>query len=414
MNHDVRRVPVPAGDQRGIALVMALLVLLVMSLLAATLMMSINVDTKIAAYSTRQIQALNIAEAGIAEAVSRIRSGDIPTNTNAKQVAQIFNALPGNVPVLGTDSIALATKQPLGQWLTYTTAGKTDSVLTVAYKDSAKVKIYKYDPAKNPAVQTVSGFPIFVITSTGRKGSDFGSARATYRRIVTEVIQKPFNVNIKAALAAEQGIDFSGNSDVCGLNHSIDTPAGTRTFTPDDPWELGSGNIPGSWSTGSITSSGSSTQDGSPPVQPGQAGFYNGPWEALGLSQAEFFSWIGVPLSIEPNNPQGVYYLDNNGASQDASGDFKYNGGTGEGMLYVDGNLAINGNFVFRGLVYIEGDLQINGTVWILGSIIVKGKSRVKIANGDCTILYSEEAIAQSIAKYGGQFVTLAWRESKY
>ena len=400
-------IPVPARDQRGIALVMALLVLLVMSLLAATLMMSINVDTKIASFGRRENQALNIAEAGIAEAVSRIRSGDIPTNTNVLQVAQIFNALPGNVPVLGVDSIALATKQPDGQWLTYTTASKTDSVLTVAYRDSAKQKIYRYDPSRNPAIQTQTGYPIFVVTSTGRKGS-------AYRRIVTEVIQKPFNVNVKAALAADKGIDFSGNSDVCGFNHSINTPAWTRTITPDDPWELGAGDIPGSWSTSTITSSGSSIQDGNPPNQPNQATFYNGPWEALGMQQAEFFSWIGSPLAIEPANPKGVYYLDNNGSSQDGSGDFKYNGGVGEGMLYVDGNLAINGNFVFRGLVYIEGDLQINGNVWILGAILVKGKSRIKIANGDCTVLYSEDAIAQNVAKHGGQFVTLSWRESKF
>ena len=87
--------------------------------------------------------------------------------------------------------------------------------------------------------------------------------------------------------------------------------------------------------------------------------------------------------------------------------------GDGEGLLYVDGDLAINGNFSFRGLVYIEGDLKINGTCWILGSIIVKGKSKIKIANGTCTILFSEEAITQTIAKYGGQFVTLSWRETK-
>lgn len=403
----VSRVPDDARNQRGIALVMALLVLLVMSLLAATLMMSINVDNKIAAYSTRENQALNLAEAGIAEAVARIRSGDIPTNTNARQVAQIFNTLPGNVPVLGTDSIALATKQPVGQWLTYTTAGKTDSVLTVAYKDSIRAFIYRYDPGRNPAIQTNTGFPIFVVTSTGRKGS-------AYRRIVAEVIQKPFNVNVKAALAADKGIDFSGNSDICGLNHSINTPAGTRIATPDDPWEVPGGEIPGSWSTSNITSSGSAVQNGNPANEPNQAGFYNGPWETLGMQQAEFFSWIGAPQSIEPANPQGVYYLDNNSTSQDASGDFKYNGGIGEGMLYVDGNLAINGNFVFRGLVYIEGDLQINGDCWILGSVVVKGKSRIKIANGTCTVLYSEDAITQNVSKYGGQFVTLSWRESKF
>ena len=401
--------PNPARDERGIALVMALLVLLVISLLAATLMMSINVETKIASLSSRQVQALNIAEAGVAEAVALIRAGDIPTNTNAKQVAQIFNTIPGNVPVLGVDSVALATKQPVGQWLAYTTASRSDSVLTVTYKtNEAKTAIYRYDSAKNPAVQTSTGFPIFVVTSTGRKGS-------AYRRVVTEVIQKPVDVSVKAALAANKGIDFSGNSDVCGFNHDINTPAGTKGRPPCDGWELGTGDVPGAWSSNTITSSGSSVQNGSPaPNEPNQTGFYSGPWEALGMGQAEYFSWIGAPLATEPANPKGIYYLDNNGVSQDATGDFKYNGGTGEGLLYVDGDLAINGNFVFRGLVYVEGDLKINGTCWILGGLIVQGKARIKIANGDCTVLYSEEAISQNIAKYGGQFVTLSWRESNF
>jgi Tfp pilus assembly protein PilX len=402
-------IPVLPRDQRGIALVMALLVLLVISLLAATLMMSLNVDTKIASLSTRQIQALNIAEAGVAEATARIRSGDIPTNNNPLQVAEIFNTVPGSVPVLGANFIALATKQPVGQWLPYTTATVTDSVLTVAYKtDAARTVIYKYDVTKNPAIQTTSGLPIFVITSTGRKG-------AAYRRVVAEVIQKPFIANVKAAMAADVEINFSGNSDICGYNHSIDTPTGTKGRPPCDTWELASGGLPGAWSSGNITSGGSSSQSGTPaPNKPNQTGFYAGPWEALGLSQADYFSWIGAPLSNEPANPTGIYYLDNNGVTQDVSGNFAYHGGDGEGLLYVDGNLTLNGGFNYRGLIYVEGDLQINGTTWILGGLIVKGQTKVKIANGNCTILYSADAISQNIAKYGGQFVTLSWRESNF
>ena len=404
------RMPMPdlARDQRGVALVMALLVLLVVSLLSVTLLMSVNVETKVSALSTRQAQALNIAEAGVAEAVSLIKTGDIPINNNPLQEAYIFNTVPGSVPVLGANQIALATRQPAGEWLAYTTAAMSESVLTVRYKtDAARTVIYRYDPALPQAVQTVSGFPIFVVTSTGRKGG-------TFRRIITEVIQKPINVNAKGALVADKGIDFSGNSEVCGLNHNMSTPPWTEVHPSCENWETGINNQTGAWSSGAISSSGSSEQAGSPTdVSPGQIGFYSGPWDALTMSQADFFSWIGAPLGAEPNDPEGVYYLDNNAVGQDASGDFKYNGGTGEGLLYVDGNLAINGNFVFKGLIYIEGDLSINGNCWILGSVIVKGSSTIKIANGDCTVLYSEEAIAQTIAKYGGQFVTLSWRESK-
>jgi len=404
------RMPMPdlARDQRGVALVMALLVLLVVSLLSVTLMLSVNVESKVTSLSTRQAQALSIAEAGVAEAVSLIKTGDIPINNNPLQEAYIFNTVPGSVPVLGANQIALATRQPAGEWLAYTTAAMSESVLTVRYKtDAARTVIYRYDPALPQAVQTVSGFPIFVVTSTGRKGG-------TFRRIITEVIQKPINVNAKGALVADKGIDFSGNSEVCGLNHNMSTPPWTEVHPSCENWETGINNQTGAWSSGAISSSGSSEQAGSPTdVSPGQIGFYSGPWDALTMSQADFFSWIGAPLGAEPNDPEGVYYLDNNAVGQDASGDFKYNGGTGEGLLYVDGNLAINGNFVFKGLIYIEGDLAINGNCWILGSVIVKGSSTIKIANGDCTVLYSEEAIAQTIAKYGGQFVTLSWRESK-
>jgi hypothetical protein len=400
---------VPPRDQRGIALVMALLVLLVISLLATTLMLTLNVDTKIAGHSMREAQALNAAEAGVGEALARIRNGDIPTNNNPLQVAQIFNTWQGSVPVLGgADSIALATSQPGGQWLQYSTMGRSDSVLTVRYKtDNPPTVIYRYDPSKSPAVQTTSGLPIFVITSTGRKGS-------AYRRVVAEVIQKPVFANVKGALAAAVDIDFTGTATVCGYNHRMDTPAGISGRPPCDTYELGSGHLAGAWSTGSITSGGTATQYGTPANQPGQSGFYAGPWDALGMSQYDFFSWVGAPLSTEPINPKGVYYLDNNSATQDKSGDFKFNGGTGEGLLYADGDLAINGTFIFRGMIYIEGDLQINGTCWILGGIMVKGRGGIKIANGTCTILYSADAISQSIAKYGGQFVTLSWRESQY
>ena len=40
----------------------------------------------------------------------------------------------------------------------------------------------------------------------------------------------------------------------------------------------------------------------------------------------------------------------------------------------------------------------------------LRGKTDVKM-NGGATVLYSSEAILIALAKYGGQFVTLSWRE---
>ena len=398
-------------NERGIGLVVALLVLLVLSLLAAVLMMSIQSETKISGHNLRESQALNTAEAGVGEAVARIRSMEIPSDgANPRMVAQIFNATAGSVPTLGADSMAFATAQPAGSWLDYSKATKGPDVLTVEYKtDPGKTVVYKYDALLSTPIQTGSGLPIFVITSVGRKGLD-------KRKIVTEVMQKPVIANIKAALAANSDIKFIGNAVVCGYNHKADTPSGTgeagRGSAPDCiPYETGSGDLWGSWTTGSTSNGGAAGQTGWPlPNVSGQTGFYAGPWAALGMTQADFYSWIGPRQSSVPADLHGIIYLDNNAVAQDAAGSWGIHGGDGEGLIYVDGDLTINAGFYYRGLIYVEGDLNWNGQAWVLGGVIVKGKSQIKQTDGS-TLLYSSEAITRALARYGGQFVTLSWRE---
>src|SRR5690349_845328 len=108
--------PVPVvSNSRGIALVISMLVLLVLSLIAVVLMTSLTTERKIGAHGVRESRALDVAEAGVAEACSRLRCQDIvlPT-TNPRAVAQVFNCAPGSVPVLGVDSTGYATAQAAG------------------------------------------------------------------------------------------------------------------------------------------------------------------------------------------------------------------------------------------------------------------------------------------------------------
>jgi len=393
------------GSERGVALVMALLVLLVLSLLSAALMMSVNTETLIAGHSQRTTQALNVAEAGLAEAVARIRIGDIPNNMNPAMTAKIFNAMPGSVPVLGGGEIALATAQPAGAWLPYSTATDGPDALTVRYRTNSLGDILRYDPTQNPAIQSATGSAIFVVTSTGYAGRDV-------RRIEEEVIMKPFLINVKGALAADIGIDFNGNSHTCGYDHDALIPTWTRDAACV-PYHNGpQPDLPGAWSTGGVAPGGSSFQDGQPNgYEENQSGFYAGPWEALTMSQAEFYRWIGAPVNPPPNPPRGIYHLDHNGIRGDATGNFSYSGGDGEGMLYVDGDLSLTGNFSYRGLIYVEGDVKVNGTVWVLGGVIVKGLTTVKHANGNMTVLYSSDAIQQALQKHGGSMVAISWKE---
>lgn len=400
------------SPERGIALVMALLVLLVASMLAAVLVMNLQVDSKITSHGLRQSHAFNNAQAGVAEMMAQIRALNAQNDpSNPNLVSKVFLVPVGSVPAVGANTIGLPTGQPAGQWLTYSTPTDGADVLTATYKpNAAGTAILRYDPALSPPINDATGYPIFVITSTGRDGGD-------RRRIVTEVIQKPVRALVNAAISAEVGIKFSGNSNICGYNHDMNTPAGTQgagTTGPCAASHVGSGDLPAGWSENNISQAGSSNPagPGTPPWSEYQTGFYDGPWDVLQMGQAEFFSWIGAPVATVPASPNGVYYIDDDGTAQNQSASIHLNGGSGEGMLYIDGDLHINGNFVYKGLVYVEGDFAINGTCWILGGIIVKGISDIKVANGTCDVLYSKDAIEQNISRYGGQFVTLSWLES--
>ena len=274
--------------------------------------------------------------------------------------------------------------------------------------------IYRYDPTKNPAVQTGTGSPIYVVTSTGTVGSDT-------RTVVAEVFQKPIQIAVQGAFQAGQDVKFTGNAVACGFNHRADTPVGTGVNgragvggCDENPgasppqWEWPGNSLAGIWSTGAPGGSGASNATGTPPLSENNPTFFAGPWEALGMSQAEFYGWVGSPIAAMPASPNGIYYLDNNATTQDASGAWAANSGTG--LHYVDGDLTMNANFTWRGLVYVEGDLKLNGSAWILGSVVCKGKSKITF-NGGATVLYSADAIQQYITKYGGKFTNLTWRE---
>ena len=91
--------PRPLGDERGMALVIALLVLMVLTVIGAALMANVNIETKMSGHKARDTQALATAEAGLQEAVLRIRNGDIPDDGNPRAVSLIYNQVAGSIPV---------------------------------------------------------------------------------------------------------------------------------------------------------------------------------------------------------------------------------------------------------------------------------------------------------------------------
>ncbi len=407
-----------AGDERGIALVISMLILLVMSLLGLVLMAGASMNRGVAGNDQRMRQSLNLAEAGIGEAESRISNQDTQMDpADPNDVCQIFNTPAGTVPVLGADSTALATGQPVGSYLTYSSPDRGPNALTIAWKKNPDgTAVMRYDPTHTPNMNDLSGSPIYTITSTGR----VGQARRT---VVAEVMQKPYQVLAKGALVASVTVTDLGNANICGYDHFINTPyddgnKGRGLMPGDLDHCIDNENTllpaqPGVWGTDGITNGGKANSAGNPDYlqNQGKPAFYSGPWDCFGMSQAEFWGFVGAPTAPSSiTDWKGLYYVDNNTVTRDASCSLSPSGIDGEGFLYVDGDLSLNSNFHYKGFIFVEGDFKINGNAWVLGGIVVKGVTELK-SNGTMTILYSSDAITQMLSKYAGQFVTLNWRE---
>ena len=273
------------GDERGMALVLALLVLLVLTVIGAALMANVTTETKIAGYKIRDTQSLTIAEAGVQEAMLRIRNGDFLDDGNPRNVTLIYDAPAGQIPVSGVDTTSLPTLQPAGSYLGYSSATKNPMVLSIKYKTQGP-SILRYDDSATPKINTATGNPIFIIQSTGRTGN-------AYRKLYAEVTRGRVNCLARAAVAADVGIAFKGNIKVCGHDHLLTTPPMTAPNVCDISWHAPSPHttcLPGAWSSSNIGQQGAPLVQGAPTnTQENQTGFYSGPWDALGMTQSDFW-----------------------------------------------------------------------------------------------------------------------------
>src|SRR5262249_45291453 len=148
--------------------------------------------------------------------------------------------------------------------------------------------------------------------ATGTKGT-------ASRSVIAEVTRAKFNILAKGAVVSKVSIQFKGNIKICGHDHMYATPIYTQPPACDvaiGNWLASTAHatcMPGAWSASTITKQGSPTVQGEPQdTMSGQAGFYSGPWDAVGLNQSDFWTWVGSSQSA-PAVPNGIYYLDNNG-----------------------------------------------------------------------------------------------------
>lgn len=397
-------------DERGVALVMAIVVLLVISLLAAAVMQNLSTQRKISGHGLRTSRALSAAEAGIAEMLSRMRTGEIGLDESTPEAAaQIYLATSGLVPSAGTDTVTFSTVQPTGQWLDYSSASRGPDVLTLGFRTDTNGEIVRWDDDQSPALNTTCGMPVYCITSTGKINGD-------RTRIRTEFLWKPRHVQLNAALCSAPGVTIEGDAAVCGYQHeaiaNFDDAALGRTGSPSCVHhEVGRGNLPGVWTGGLVSNNGGQVTGIPAPSIESQSGFYAGPWEPLGLTQSQFQALLPTHTTA-PSSYAGFVWMDDDGTLGNAGQAYSIANLTGEGVLYVDGDLTLTGRVEFRGLVYVKGDFTSSATGTIVGGLVVAGGSHdvCSLTDGPA-VVYSRDSINRAVGLASREIVTLSWRE---
>lgn len=82
------------------------------------------------------------------------------------------------------------------------------------------------------------------------------------------------------------------------------------------------------------------------------------------------------------------------------------------GLLYVTGDLTINGNQTFKGLIFVDGSLNVSGSPTILGAVMVRGSTQITAGTGNMTLLYSRKAAELGIES-GHPWRLLSWADTE-
>src|ERR1044072_6543340 len=120
------------SNERGFALVVSMLILLVMTLLGLVLMTGAVLNRSLAGSDQRMRQSLNIAAAGVGEAEGRLGPHETVMPLSLPNAGcPVVTPVAASLPVLTGNSTALAPGKAAGSFLNYSTPTRGPDVLTI-------------------------------------------------------------------------------------------------------------------------------------------------------------------------------------------------------------------------------------------------------------------------------------------
>src|SRR5713101_535568 len=366
------------SNERGMALAVAIFALVVVGALVAGAFFAGTQEQRVGENSRRVTQSFGAAETGLNEI---IRKWDPQAINHVRQYPLDSVAVPLNL----ADSI---TPDGTGIYGGY---------------------VYRL----NDEVYLV------VITARDRKSAGGMIGGGARQRLGELVRIRTLNLGIKAALTTQGSVSLKGNAMASGRDT---VPQGWNTTycdTTGDTTKAGV-RLP---NAGNVTTSGNGTVLGNPPVK-GDTSVNSNTFSQFGdvsytsLAASATLQLPGGNYQTQPvvtggvcDKTQALNWGDGENPSQPCgnyfpiihiAGNVTLNGVQGQGVLLVDGDLNIQGSYVFYGVVIVQGSIQSAGggstDAHFYGAVMGKDVSlSTQTLSGNATLQYSKCSITNSL-----------------
>ena len=420
----------PLREQRGNAMVGALLILLVLSAMGATYVAMTKTETNIAGQDRRHVQSMFNAEAGVSEALLRMS-----TNDTSIYMGQPAGATPspgwGRYLVLdsgnaaGDPAYADAGSDSLdndGDGQVDESGERFAEVVTVQTGNNeipypwVRVQ-YRLDPARQvvlfgdhdnnpgtpPRPNMARGVPIIRVAAEGTQGT-------AQRRIQVEAVRAPFITPNSAIYTESDDFQFMGTQFlISGQDWNPETNSVVA----------GASEVSGIQTTANPTNISAQLQNNQinnvegvgsePSIIPAP---YN--YDVQGMID----SYKGMADDVSAGGTISNGSLPDWGSWNDykivyVTNDLHISGSlVGGGLLLLEGNLDVSGSFTWYGLVINTGAITFTGgggDIHIYGSVISEGGFTTNRVGGNADVLYSSMALAK-LAAFNPYRVS-AWTE---
>ncbi|MDO8785128.1 MAG: PilX N-terminal domain-containing pilus assembly protein, partial [Syntrophales bacterium] len=399
------------SDEKGMVLVVGLLLIVVLMLLGTTAVLTSTTDIRISANYKTSNRALYAAEAGIEEARARLRTNDPadsneiadshPTNTGWAAYIDIGDASKSQGKGYNSGNSMHLRVSSLQSTLDYTvkTVHQTNASGNILYwGDSNSDGINERNPT--------TGQNIYLATS-------YGTAAGANKTIKVEIarlppITAPAALYVEAATIVQGASTYISGTDApaCGTSNlpGVATSLSAGTVTP-----TGNPTVTGSTSSTWSVTGGATNMDVQAMID-NWKGSANFTYNLTSNDTQSGMNW-GTPVVGNQNDPSAcsvsnIVHYNMNGMEIKLAG-----GSSGCGILLVEGNLELNGGFNWYGLIIVSGSVTIagGGNKNITGSVIAGGSTQADLVGGNSSIVYCSAAISDQTTNRALRI--LSWKE---